>query len=93
MAQELVNFRLDSETKKEMREICEQLGMSMSTAFSIFAKAVVAERGIPFKVKINEDDSFYSKKNMAALDASIAEGERGEHIFMSNDELQKIIHG
>ena len=27
------------------------MGMSMSTAFNVFAKAVVSERAIPFEVK------------------------------------------
>jgi DNA-damage-inducible protein J len=43
------SFRIEEETKREMDEICHELGMSTSTAFSIFAKRVVAERGLPFK--------------------------------------------
>ena len=38
MAQVLVNFRMDVEDKKGMEEVCKELGMSMSTAFTIFAK-------------------------------------------------------
>lgn len=51
MATSVVNFRLEEETKKDMEEICEQMGISMSAAFTIFAKAVVRERRIPFEVK------------------------------------------
>lgn len=51
MASSVVNFRLDEETKREMDALCEQMGISMSAAFTIFAKAVVRERRIPFEVK------------------------------------------
>ena len=38
MAQVLVNFRMDKEDKIGMEEVCKELGMSMTTAFTIFAK-------------------------------------------------------
>ena len=34
----LVNFRLDQETKRSMEGVCHDLGMSMTTAFTLFAK-------------------------------------------------------
>lgn len=51
MASTIVNFRLDESTKRAMEEICDEIGISMSAAFTIFAKAVVRERRIPFEVK------------------------------------------
>ena len=45
MSQVLVNFRLDEEDKKGMEEVCRDLGMSMSTAFTIFAKKCAARKG------------------------------------------------
>ena len=38
MAQTLVNFRIDEPTKKQLEEICNELGLTLSTAFNIFAK-------------------------------------------------------
>ena len=38
MAQVLVNVRMDEEDKKGMEDVCRELGMSMTTAFTIFAK-------------------------------------------------------
>ena len=46
-----MTFRMDSDVKAKMAEICAGIGMSQSTAFNIFAKAVVSEEAIPFKVK------------------------------------------
>ena len=43
MAQALVNFRMDEMLKKEMEQTCQDLGLNMTTAFTIFAKKVIRE--------------------------------------------------
>ena len=52
MAQVLVNFRLDEEVKKDMEQACREMGLSMSTAFAIFAKKVGREKRIPFEIAV-----------------------------------------
>ncbi len=59
-----VNFRLDEADKKRMENVCNDLGLSMSAAFTIFAKKVGREHRIPFEVSV---DPFYSESNMAHL--------------------------
>ena len=60
MAQSMVNFRMDSELKKNMEKICSDMGMSMTTAFTIFAKKVTRERRIPFE--ISADPVLFGKQ-------------------------------
>ncbi len=67
-----VNFRMDSNLKQQMDVICEELGMSLTTAFTIFAKKVCREKKIPFEVSV---DPFYSQENMDRLRRSIAQME------------------
>ena len=38
-----VNFKLDADTKKEMEQACAAMGLTMSAAFTIFAKKVARE--------------------------------------------------
>ena len=47
-----VTFCIDSETKAQMEAICDQIGMTTSDAFNIFAKAFVRAKGIPFPVNL-----------------------------------------
>ena len=68
MAQTLVNFRMDVAMKAELEELCQELGMNMTTAFTIFAKKMIRERRIPFDVSV---DPFYSKTNMEHLKRGI----------------------
>ena len=38
-----VNFRMDADLKQSMEKVCSELGMTMTTAFTIFAKKVSRE--------------------------------------------------
>lgn len=38
MAQTNVNIRMDAELKKQFEAFCSDIGMSMTTAFCVFAK-------------------------------------------------------
>ena len=50
MAQTTINIRMDEELKKSFENVCEELGLNMSTAMTIFAKKMSRERRIPFEV-------------------------------------------
>lgn len=66
-----VNFKLDYDVKKSMESACADMGLSMSAAFTIFAKKVGRERRIPFEVSA-DPDPFYSESNMKHLRRGIA---------------------
>ena len=50
MAQSTFSVRMDENLKKQFDELCNDFGMTASTAFNIFARAVVRERKIPFEI-------------------------------------------
>ncbi len=50
MAQTNVNIRMDENTKKQFNAFCEEIGISVSSAFNMFAKTVVREHRIPFEI-------------------------------------------
>ena len=77
MATAMVNVRMDAETKRDMEAVCKELGMSMTTAFTLFAKKMGRERRIPFEVSV---DPFYSEENLAHLRRSAAALDEGRGI-------------
>ena len=86
MAQSMVNFRMDAALKKSMEQVCQEMGMSMTTAFTIFATKVSREKRIPFEINA---DPFYSESNMAHLRRGIAAlnaGEGVEHELLGEEE-------
>ena len=75
MAQATFSVRMEDGLKKEFDNLCSDFGMSMSTAITVFAKAVVRERKIPFE--ISASDPFYSEKNQQYLMASLEAYKKG----------------
>lgn len=45
-----VNIRMDKNIKQQMDALCQDLGTNLSTAFNIFAKAMLRHQGFPFPV-------------------------------------------
>lgn len=45
-----LTMRIDDELKKRAEELFNDLGMNMTTAFTIFAKQAVREQRIPFEI-------------------------------------------
>ncbi|WP_293702524.1 type II toxin-antitoxin system RelB/DinJ family antitoxin [uncultured Parasutterella sp.] len=72
-----VNFRMDSDLKKHMEQVCMEMGLSMTAAFTIFAKTVTREKRIPFEVSA---DPFYSASNMKHLLRGIAQLNEGKGV-------------
>jgi len=86
MAQAMINFRMDEELKKSMEETCKDLGLSMTTAFTIFAKKMTREKRIPFDVSV---DPFYSGSNMAYLKKVVEDIESGEAVLAEHELIEE----
>ena len=83
MATTTMTIRMDSKLKHEAEDLCKEMGMPLSTAFNIFAKAMVRKRGIPFPVM--GASSLYDEPNLSHLKAGIKELDAGhgvEHDLM-----------
>ena len=70
-----------------MEQTCQEMGMSMTTAFTIFATKVSREKRIPFEISA---DPFYSESNMKHLSKVISDIETGkakpvEHELIEED--------
>lgn len=72
MAQTTVSVRMDNELKKEFDAVCNDLGLSMTTAITMLAKKMARETRLPFEISI---DPFYSDENIKRLKKSIAQME------------------
>ena len=80
-----VNFKLDSDVKKSMEKACRDMGLSMSAAFTIFAKTVGRERRIPFEVSA---DPFYSESNMQYLESIMQDIKSGKAHFAEHELIE-----
>lgn len=76
---------IDDDVKREAEQVCEDMGMSMSTAVNIYLKRLGRERRIPFEVMA---EPFWSSENAAILDRRIADIRAGRSV--SEHELIEV---
>ena len=80
-----VNFKLDADVKKSMEQACSEWGLSMSAAFTVFAKKVGREKRIPFEVSV---DPFYSDSNIRYLENIVSDIKDGKAHFAEHDLIE-----
>ena len=66
----VINVRVTPETKKEVERIFAELGLTTSEAVNLFLRQVVLHRGLPFDVRIpNEETIAAMKEDVSKLPA------------------------
>lgn len=87
MAQTNVNIRMDENLKKQFDYLCNELGLNMTTAFNIFAKAMVRQQKIPFEVSLDIPNS----ETLSAID-DVNHGRNLSKPFHSVSELMEDLN-
>ncbi|ORC15596.1 hypothetical protein A7979_07685 [Rothia nasimurium] len=64
MVMSAVEVKFDEQTKRDLEVLCQELGITVSDAFSMFARKMVREQRIPFKISL---DPLYSEANVSML--------------------------
>ena len=68
-----VTVRMEKDLKKQAEMLFDEMGLNMTTAITIFAKAVVRQGKIPFEIAAdpfwNEANQTHLRKTVAALNA------------------------
>ncbi len=80
-----INFRVDDDIKRNAERTLSDIGLNMSTAITIFLKAVVRENRIPFELSA---DPFYSKENMDELEKRLNNIHSGKSTLKEHDLIE-----
>ena len=67
MGQSTISIRVDEKLKKSFDELCDSVGLSNTAAFTVFMKAAVRERRIPFELRA-ETEAEIRAKSMEAFE-------------------------
>ena len=81
----MVNFRMDAALKSNMEKTCKKMGLTMTSAFTMFAAKVTQEQKIPFEIVA---DPFFSEANMARLKQAIADVEAGRSVLKEHELIE-----
>ena len=87
MSQTNINIRMDENLKQQFDNLCNELGLNMTTAFTIFAKAMVRQQKIPFEVSLNVPNF----ETLTAID-DVNHGRNLSKTFHSIDELMEDLN-
>ena len=83
-----ISFRMDDDLKMCAEDTFRSMGMSMTTAITIFITQTVRDGQFPFVIK---SDPFYSTSNMSVLRRRARDMDAGrnvaEHDLISDGEL------
>ncbi len=75
MATTSITIRMDENLKRQAEILFEDMGLNMTTAITMFTKAVVRQNKIPFEISA---DPFYSEENQRHLQKAISDLEAGK---------------
>lgn len=84
-----VSLRFDDEIKRQLDEICDEMGMNLTTLFMIYAKKVLRDRRIPFDI-VAPIDPFYSSVNIEQLQKAGLQVRSGRTIVKTMEELEAM---
>ena len=65
-----VRARIDMDLKQDVEKILSEIGLSTSQAITMFMKGIKRERGIPFELKIPNEETLEA---MREIDEGITE--------------------
>lgn len=84
-----VSLRMDDEMKKELDEMCEAMGMNITTFYMVYTKKALRERRIPFDIEA-PTEPFFSDSNMAQLHKSAKQIDEGKVVVKTMEELEEM---
>lgn len=56
-------IRVDEEVKAQAEAVCDELGMSLSTAINIYLKKLGREKRIPFDLSVDPEERVRQRRN------------------------------
>ena len=84
-----VSLRFDDAMKRELDEMCSEMGMNITTFFMVYAKRALRDRRIPFDITA-PIDPFYSKSNMGQIAKAVGQVEAGCVVTKTLEELEAL---
>ena len=80
-----VNFRIDSDVKREADELFANLGLSLSAAITIFIRQAISHRGLPFAVCENRQPATH----VPAFPSAASSGRRAALLALAGSWVDK----
>ncbi len=90
-----IQIRVDEQLKKQIEKIFDDIGLDTPTAVRIFFTKVAATGGIPFDLRVRQEE-VYTPTQVKAFDRMARLAKRGKGVtrtFSRPDDLLNDLHG
>ena len=91
MANTSINIRMDADLKRQFEAFCADMGMTMTTAFNVFARKAVREYRIPFEISgdVPNAETVEAIKEVKRMKANPSLGKTYSNVDQMMEELLK----
>ena len=85
-----ISIRLEKTLKERFCDLCSALGLSTTSAITLFIRAALREKKIPFEIAVDENQEWRDKaiENFESMRQSVANAGMQD---LSLDEINEII--
>jgi len=80
-----VQVRVDESLRAQAQSVAASMGLDLASAVRLFLTQMVRENGLPFRPVA---DPFYSMRNQAGLEKSVAQLNAGQTVVKTLAELE-----
>ncbi len=88
MKQTTVRSRIDLDTKQEAQVLLNRFGLTMSDAIRLFLHQVVLEKGLPFDIKLPDNEAAeHDRWFREQVAAELEEADKPGAEFVSHEEV------
>lgn len=88
-----MTISMDDDLKREFSEVCREIGLPPSTAIGLFARAVVRDRAIPFRLAAPDnrrvDDEAYEMAVAEGIRRGLAETAAGDVVTREESRARR----
>ena len=82
-----ITLRMDDNEKLRLDKALENIGMNISTFYSIYTKRFLNDMRIPFDIVVN--DPFFSEENQRQISKADKQAREGKVVVKTMEELEQ----
>lgn len=82
-----INIRVEEKLKKESEQVFEELGLNMTSAMTIFLKAVVRTNSIPFSLEIPNQKTIDAFKEVEDISSGKKKSKKYKNVSTLRKDL------
>ncbi len=91
MASTLIQFRYDENSRIKAMDICEKLGIDLTTYLRMSLNRLIQDNGIPFSMTLGGNDAEEDNRGIAAMKRASRIAEENGIADMTLDEINAEI--